>query len=158
MGGWVLRCLRCPASHTYSLTHTHTQATFWLLHWNRGSPFWEDQGEHIDQTVWEQIDNGVPWTSTRKFFIIVPILLCVPCCWLLSHCCDDVCLQALSTTPPPPPPPTPCSFLVCSHFTDYALTPLAINGALLAILIVAKLPEMHGVRIFRINKAPVDSE
>jgi hypothetical protein len=46
-----------------------------MLHWNRGSPVWGDQGEHIEQTVWEQIDAGVPWTDTRKFFLIVPILL-----------------------------------------------------------------------------------
>lgn len=51
------------------------QITFWTLHWNRGTPVWEDQGEHIDQTVWEQIDNGVPWTRTRKMFMIVPIVL-----------------------------------------------------------------------------------
>ena len=38
---------------------------------------WEDQGEHIDKTIWEQIDNGVPWTDTRKFLMIVPIALCV---------------------------------------------------------------------------------
>jgi hypothetical protein len=31
------------------------QVTFWALHWNRGSPVWRDQGEHVDQTVWEQV-------------------------------------------------------------------------------------------------------
>lgn len=51
------------------------QITFWALHWARGSPVWEDQGAHIDHTVWEQIDNGVPWTDTRKFCMIVPIVL-----------------------------------------------------------------------------------
>jgi hypothetical protein len=53
------------------------QGTFLALHWARGSPLWEDQGEHVDQTCWEQIDNGVPWTDTRKFFMIVPIVLYV---------------------------------------------------------------------------------
>jgi len=33
---------------------------------------------------------------------------------------------------------------------------LLINAAVLVVLMVSKLPEMHGVRIFRINKAPVD--
>jgi hypothetical protein len=49
--------------------------TFLAFHWNRGSPMWEDQGEFIDKTVWEQIDNGVPWTDTRKFLMVVPIFL-----------------------------------------------------------------------------------
>lgn len=90
VGGWrspvvAYRGLPWPAVAYRGLPHNNIarsnpptpQATFWLLHWNRGSPVWEDQGEHIDQTVWEQIDNGVPWTPTRKFFIIVPILLYV---------------------------------------------------------------------------------
>jgi len=51
------------------------QVTFLAFHWNRGSPMWEDQGEFIDKTVWEQIDNGVPWTDTRKFLMVVPIFL-----------------------------------------------------------------------------------
>lgn len=51
------------------------QITFIAFHWNRGSPMWEDQGEFIDKTLWEQIDNGVPWTDTRKFLMVVPILL-----------------------------------------------------------------------------------
>ena len=59
-------------------THSSAQISFVALHWMRGSPIWEDQGEYIDMTVWEQIDNGVPWTITRKFLLIVPIALCVP--------------------------------------------------------------------------------
>ena len=31
------------------------QLTIWLLHWNRGSPVWTDQGEYIEKTVWEQV-------------------------------------------------------------------------------------------------------
>jgi hypothetical protein len=49
-----------------------------------------------------------------------------------------------------------CRFLVVSHFTDYDKTHLFINGVILAVLLVAKFPEMHGVRLFRINKATVD--
>ena len=45
------------------------------LHWNRGSPIWADQGEHANHTVWEQIDNGAPWTPTHKFLLIVPVVL-----------------------------------------------------------------------------------
>lgn len=49
-------------------------------------------------------------------------------------------------------------FLVCSHFSGYNATHLAINGVVLAVLLIAKLPEMHGVRIAGINKAPTDTE
>jgi hypothetical protein len=51
------------------------QLSYWALHFNRGSPLWEDQGEHINRTVWEQIDNGVPWTATKKFFLVVELAL-----------------------------------------------------------------------------------
>ncbi len=51
--------------------------SFYALHWKRGSPVWEDQGEHIDRTVWEQIDNGVAFTDSKKFLMLVPLLLCV---------------------------------------------------------------------------------
>jgi hypothetical protein len=95
------------------------QISFIGLHWNRDTPFWGDQGEHIEETVWEQIDNGVPWTATRKFLIIVPVVL----------------------------------FMVSAHVSLYQPIHLAINLAVLAILLVAKLPELHGVRILGINKA-----
>lgn len=100
----------------------HGIFSFLAFHFNRGTPMWEDQNEFIDQTVWEQIDAGVPWTDTRKFLIVVPILL----------------------------------FLVVSHCTDYAVVDLAINLPVLVVLLVSKLPEMHGVRIFGINKGIID--
>lgn len=100
----------------------HGVFSFLAFHFNRGTPLWEDQNEFIDQTVWEQIDAGVPWTDTRKFLIVVPILL----------------------------------FLVVSHCTDYAVVDLAINLPVLVVLLVSKLPEMHGVRIFGINKGIID--
>lgn len=53
------------------------QIAFFALHWSRGTPIWEDQGEHIEKTVWEQIDNGVPWTESRKFLMLVPVVVCV---------------------------------------------------------------------------------
>lgn len=102
----------------------HGAVSFWALHWNRGTPDWSDQGAYIDQTVWEQIDNGTPWTRTRKMFMILPIVL----------------------------------FLLCSHYTGYDKLHLGINAVMLAVLLIAKLPEMHGVRIGGLNKAPVDAE
>jgi hypothetical protein len=42
----------------------------------KGAP-WEtsDQGLARRFTFWEQIDNGVQWTGTRKFLQIVPVVL-----------------------------------------------------------------------------------
>lgn len=44
------------------------------------------------------------------------------------------------------------SFLLASHHTVYDLNHLLINTFVCAVNIVAKLPEMHKVRIFGINK------
>lgn len=43
-------------------------------------------------------------------------------------------------------------FLLATHGTDYRRQPLLINMVVLAVLVVAKLPHMHGVRIMGINK------
>jgi hypothetical protein len=114
---------RIPTSLTPSLPSSSSpQISFVGLHWNRGSPFWEDQGEHIEETVWEQIEGGVPWTSTRKFLLLTPVVL----------------------------------FLVSSHFTNYDIAHLAVNLTMLIILVAAKLPELHGVRIFGINSGKTE--
>lgn len=60
---------------TFSLVEPRVQFSYWAFHFNRGSPLWEDQGEHITQTVWEQIDNGVPWTATKKFLLLADLTL-----------------------------------------------------------------------------------
>jgi len=52
----------------------------------------------------------------------------------------------------------PCSFLLVAHMTKYTVSHLVVNLVVLGVLLVAKLPEMHGVRIFAINKAPTDAE
>jgi len=57
----------CLSATYFSLVEPRVQFSYWAFHFNRGSPLWEDQGEHITQTVWEQIDNEVPWTATKKF-------------------------------------------------------------------------------------------
>jgi hypothetical protein len=51
------------------------QITFYLLHWRKGSPFGEDQGIYDRLTMWEQIDDGVQFTRTKKFFTAVPVVL-----------------------------------------------------------------------------------
>ncbi len=46
----------------------------------------------------------------------------------------------------------PHSFLLASHYTNYDLPQLAINFVVCTILVIAKLPEMMGVRL--IGKKP----
>jgi hypothetical protein len=53
----------------------------------------------------------------------------------------------------PAPAATFCRFLVTAHFTNYELVHLVINATVLAVLLLAKLPEMHGVRLLGFNRA-----
>ena len=57
------------------LNLAHGAVSFYALHWKRGSPNWEDQGEYIKETVWEQVDNGVAFTDSRKFLTLIPCFL-----------------------------------------------------------------------------------
>lgn len=54
----------------------HNTFMFIFLHLLKGTP-WEsaDQGKFRLQTHWEQIDDGVQFTATRKFLTILPIVL-----------------------------------------------------------------------------------
>ena len=45
-----------------------------------------------------------------------------------------------------------CRFLITAHATERAPVQTWGNGFILSILIVAKLPEMQGVRLFGMNK------
>ena len=51
------------------------QVSFIAFHWEMGTPFWEDQGTYSDLSFWEQLDGGRPWTPTRKFLMVVPVIL-----------------------------------------------------------------------------------
>ena len=93
----------------------------WLL---KGStkadlvPLTGAQGKYDNLTFWEQLDDGVQNTNTRKFLTIVPVAL----------------------------------FLLATHGTDYRRQPLGLNLIVLLVLVIAKFPAMHKVRIFGINK------
>lgn len=76
------------------------------------------QGKYDSLTFWEQLDDGVQNTNTRKFLTIVPVVL----------------------------------FLLATHGTDYRRQPLGLNLIVLLVLVIAKFPAMHKVRIFGINK------
>ena len=41
----------------------------------QGSPIDADQGKYDKLTFWEQLDDGVQYTGTRKFFTAVPVIL-----------------------------------------------------------------------------------
>jgi hypothetical protein len=62
----------------------HGIISYYLLHWNKGSPVEADQGEYDRLTFWEQLDDGVQGTAKRKFFITIPVVLFI----LSSHGCD----------------------------------------------------------------------
>jgi hypothetical protein len=96
----------------------HGIATYYLLHWIKGTPFPEDQGKYEALTFWEQIDNGEYSTRNRKLFTAVPVIL----------------------------------FLLATHGTDFRKQPLGLNLGTVVVLLVAKLPSMHKVRILGINR------
>ena len=53
------------------------QCMYVMLHVTKGTP-WEDSGDQglaRSETQWEQIDFGKHFTSTKKFFTIVPVVL-----------------------------------------------------------------------------------
>ncbi len=45
-------------------------------------------------------------------------------------------------------------FLLSTHYTRYDLTTFAVNFIVLMLQLIPKLPSMHRVRIFGINKRP----
>ena len=91
---------------------------------SQGSPINDDQGQFDDLTFWEQIDCGVHWTGTKKFLAGVPIVLCL-----------------LASNPYTGVP---------AEKDDSAQ--LFINTIVALVLVIAKVPEMHKVRLLGINK------
>eukprot|EP00750_Incisomonas_marina_P017341 INCI20252.1.p2 GENE.INCI20252.1~~INCI20252.1.p2 ORF type:complete len:158 (-),score=22.17 INCI20252.1:480-953(-) len=55
--------------------YAHCLIQFYVMHWIKGTMDASDQGRFMDQTWWEQIDGGIPWTSTRKFLVCLNIVL-----------------------------------------------------------------------------------
>ena len=49
-----------------------------------------------------------------------------------------------------------CSYLVTCYAVGWEAQHVWINSIVLAVCIVAKLPELHGIRLFGINAARVD--
>jgi hypothetical protein len=107
-------------AQSWTLTNVfHNVLGFYLLHVVKGAP-WEtsDQGKARSFTYWEQIDDGIQLTATRKFLTSVPIVL----------------------------------FICASFYTKYDPTHFFINFFTLVLVLLPKLPQFHGVRLFGINK------
>ena len=98
----------------------HGVATFIMFHWIKGCPDDSTQGEYNGDTLYEQIDAGIPWTNTKKFLMLVPALLC----W------------------------------ISCHTANYKPLYVIVNMGIFTICLIAKIPEMHRVRIFGINSTP----
>jgi hypothetical protein len=88
------------------------------FHWAMGVPFDLAQGAYNSLTFWEQMDNGEPFTPTKKFLTLLPVAL----------------------------------FLLSVHYSHYDLISFLINFVSTAVVLVAKQPVMHKVRLFGINK------
>uniref|UniRef100_A0A8C8YP86 ORM1-like protein 3 n=1 Tax=Prolemur simus TaxID=1328070 RepID=A0A8C8YP86_PROSS len=111
----VLQCSCCLDLNKY----IHNLGIYVFLHAVKGTSFeTPDQGKARLLTHWEQLEYGVQFASSWKFFTISPIILY----FLASLCmkCDP------------------------AHFI--------LNTASLLSVLIPKMPQLHGVRIFRINK------
>jgi hypothetical protein len=73
--GWLVLSLFMDGGFAWTWIHLiHGIVTFYLLHWMKGSPIDADQGKYDKLTFWEQFDDGMQNTATRKFFTVVPIV------------------------------------------------------------------------------------
>ncbi|EFB27501.1 hypothetical protein PANDA_007218, partial [Ailuropoda melanoleuca] len=117
----------------WTLTNViHNLGMYVFLHAVKGTPFeTPDQGKARLLTHWEQLDYGVQFTSSRKYFLasfyttssrkfftISPIIL----------------------------------YFLASFYTKYDPTHFILNTASLLSVLIPKMPQLHGVRIFGINK------
>eukprot|EP00210_Caulerpa_lentillifera_P003666 g3500.t1 len=116
---WLALSVLVEGGFAWTYVHLiHGVVTFYLLHWNKGSPVEDDQGKWDALTFWEQLNDEEQGTMTRKFFTVVPVVL----------------------------------FILATHGSDFKRQPLFLNLLIVVVLVVAKIPSMHKVRIFGINK------
>ncbi|AAS51039.1 ACL189Cp [Eremothecium gossypii ATCC 10895] len=54
---------------------TYVVGSYIMFHLMKGTPFEFNGGAYDNLTMWEQLDNGMLYTPTRKFLISVPIAL-----------------------------------------------------------------------------------
>ncbi|VDK43496.1 unnamed protein product [Taenia asiatica] len=74
----ILLCIPfLSVASVWTLTCTlHNVLTYLILHWEKGSPYETlDQGEARILTQWEQFDDGEQYSPTKKFLLVVPIVI-----------------------------------------------------------------------------------
>merc|ERR1712093_468505 len=70
---YYLLAIIFSTSYPWQLTFlAHSILTFWLFHWNKGTPSQFSDGTDESCTFWELIDQGQQWTSSRKFYMLWP--------------------------------------------------------------------------------------
>ncbi|KAI8572828.1 hypothetical protein RHMOL_Rhmol01G0230600 [Rhododendron molle] len=137
--------------------------TYHFFHWKKGTPFPDDQGIYNSLTWWEQIDHGKQLTRNRKFLTVVPVVLTMLVGTIkspssvnssyigvldqstlvsnaLSLSVNGHIISSLESR-----------YLIASHTTDYQNPMLFFNTLAVMVLVIAKFPHMHKVRIFGIN-------
>jgi hypothetical protein len=62
---------------SWTLTNVaYNLGSFIMFHWIIGSPFATNEDEDYQMlTLWEQLDDGVQFTPTKKFLTVTPIVL-----------------------------------------------------------------------------------
>jgi len=69
-------CSKCPRSDQQYIIIFSVQAHLYFLHVIKGAPWLSTENDPSRRwTHWEQIDDGVQMTTTRKFLTAVPIVL-----------------------------------------------------------------------------------
>ncbi|VDM35108.1 unnamed protein product, partial [Hydatigera taeniaeformis] len=74
----ILLCIPfLSVASVWTLTCTlHNVLTYLVLHWEKGSPYETlNQGEERILTQWEQFDDGEQYSPTKKFLLVVPIVI-----------------------------------------------------------------------------------
>lgn len=64
-------------STAWTITNlVHALGTWMAFHWSKGAPFTgSDQDKYAKLTMWEQLDQGIQFSPTRKLLTVVPIVL-----------------------------------------------------------------------------------
>ena len=76
LASWLVVSNFVDPGMAWTVVHiSHGLVTYYLFHWIKGSPIDGDQGKYDSLTFWEQIDSEVQGTGTRKFFMMVPVVL-----------------------------------------------------------------------------------
>lgn len=97
-----------------------------------------DTGSARYLTHWEQIDDGKPFTESRKFLTVAPIIMFVLHIFFMRLPVQDITYFF--------------RFLLACLYTKNDQDHFIANFLSLIVVLLPKLPQFHGVRLFGINK------